>query len=669
MKAIYSKQVLSAIAILMLLSIMFPVDNETLILENDNRPMNQLGGGGTLEEQCSSITFEDLFEYTHAHFDIVINEDWDSAEVEARAWVNGSIVDTLRESLDSFLDELYPSGGDGWISTDERSAVEAVASECIEYALTRIGIRESSPHRGGVGLDWKNATWEDNGVLIQEWNLVPPNHAEIRDCTTIGSSSDCVEVPVYPNSERDCDILIENSEGVDECRLELWMNATMVIPSVNQGDEFTLAFNASNMTNAVLEFTFPNNPDLRLDMWEECEGRDVEFEPTTHADAPFRGTCIGDSSSTYIFENIENERAKYILTPHRSRDIWPSGEDIFADFTTSAVPIDEPPTWTENAPNDGFWFPSFESGERVWADWESVSSWFTDEKPISQLQINCEADDTMNIYQAADKSFWGIIQEEETKDVTCEAIDSLGQSSGNRTWHLGIPISVSTSSNSLSNPHPIIINLNEGWPELTVEYGFTQTQNVHSENIGTTSIISETTLMVESTGIVPGLVHLWIRTYGENVYSIDKIFTLGITKESAPPLISISEYGWEADTWKAQGQFSDPDGEEVVFSLSIDSLSTGSISVSGNSWSTPIINFGLWDEGEHEVKIVGCDISMKCNEVIVIVNNTHLFENEVLPSCHPCPSPDEETGILPGPSIVLTILSLTIGLIYSTRRD
>ena len=57
---------------------------------------------------------------------------------------------------------------------------------------------------------------------------------------------------------------------------------------------------------------------------------------------------------------------------------------------------------------------------------------------------------------------------------------------------------------------------------------------------------------------------------------------------------------------------------------------------------------------------------MKCNEVVLMVNNTHLFESEdiSLP-----PENKEDTGFLPGPSLVLTILSLTIGLIYSTRRE
>ena len=259
-------------------SSLYAFENSEQALDEQVSPRDQIGGGGgTLEQRCNSLTFEDIIEYTHAYFEIVVNEDWNTANVEARAWVNGTIVDQLRESLDLYLEELYPSGGDGWISTDEKSAVEAIASECIEHALTRIGIRESAPHRGGVGLDWKNASWEE--PIVEEWNLVPSNHAEMRDCTAIGSSSDCVEIPVYPNSERNCDTLISDSEGIDECRLEIWLNATMTIPSVDLGNEFTLAFNGSNMTNAVLEFVFPENPNLRLDMWEECEGRDVEFEP------------------------------------------------------------------------------------------------------------------------------------------------------------------------------------------------------------------------------------------------------------------------------------------------------------------------------------------------------------------------------------------------------
>ena len=41
----------------------------------------------------------------------------------------------MRESLDEYIAQIYPSGGDGWISTDEREGVRAIASECVQYTL------------------------------------------------------------------------------------------------------------------------------------------------------------------------------------------------------------------------------------------------------------------------------------------------------------------------------------------------------------------------------------------------------------------------------------------------------------------------------------------------------------------------------------------------------
>ena len=96
------------ITALMVLTVTIPGEKSYLSLEDEEVVFNQLGGGGSLEERCSSITFEDILPYTHAHFDIVVDDDWDSAEVKARAWINGTSVDLLREKLDSYLEELYP---------------------------------------------------------------------------------------------------------------------------------------------------------------------------------------------------------------------------------------------------------------------------------------------------------------------------------------------------------------------------------------------------------------------------------------------------------------------------------------------------------------------------------------------------------------------------------
>ena len=73
---------------------------------------------------------------------------------------------------------------------------------------------------------------------------------------------------------------------------------------VSDPNDFTVAFNSSNMSNARLDFTFPVMPELRMDMWEECEGRFVgpdEGNPQTDA-APIRGSCIGDGQQVTLLE-------------------------------------------------------------------------------------------------------------------------------------------------------------------------------------------------------------------------------------------------------------------------------------------------------------------------------------------------------------------------------
>jgi len=194
-------------------------------LEEGAIRLEQFGGGGSLEEQCGSITFENMFEYSAATFDIIFNEDWEYADVRAVAWVNETLADDLRESMDEFMELIDPQkGGDGWFSTDEREFFRALASECIEHTLTRIGLRDGPAHRGGVGIDWKNTSWEDDGVMIEEFNIVPPRHSQIRGCSS-SIGADCEEVPVIPDSNRNCDTSIPQSDGSDECRVKLWLNA------------------------------------------------------------------------------------------------------------------------------------------------------------------------------------------------------------------------------------------------------------------------------------------------------------------------------------------------------------------------------------------------------------------------------------------------------------
>ena len=132
-------------------------------------------------------------------------------------------------------------------------------------------------------------------------------------------------------------------------------------------------------------------------------------------------------------------------------------------------------------------------------------------------------------------------------------------------------------------------------------------------------------------------------------------------------MLTIMNTEWDGSQWSMQGQYSDPDGESVVFSMSIDGSQTGSVSSTGNTWSTPNINFELWSEGEHGITIEGCDTSGKCSEVFQIVNNSHLFDE---PEPEPLtPSEEEdEGGLLPAVGLPIVTMAAVAALMYGRRR-
>ncbi len=635
-------------------------DNQEVMIGADDR-MEQFGGGGSLEEQCSSITFEDIFLYNQAIFEVRVNDDWNSAQVDAKAWINWSLADDIREDLDSFLEGIVPSGGDGWLSSDEIDAMVSIAADCLEYSITRIGIRDGSPHRGGTGVSWMNTTWEDDQTNIGHFNGVPPRHSQARDCQ--GFSQDgCSEVPVVPTSERDCDTEINESMGVDECRIELWLNATMIIDGVSDPNDFTIAFNSSNMSNARLDFTFPVMPDLRMDMWEECEGRFVGAEgdnPLTDS-APIRGSCLGDGSANYELRTNDDGSLTYSLNSNFSREEWPLGEDVFADFTTSPIPTDEAPTWTQQAPSDGIWIPVLEEGATKLSTWEDIASWFDDESGVSNLDVVCNSGGS-EISQSIDGSLW--INVDGVSEVSCEAIDATGKSSGNRTWHVGVPVTISTTALILQEQHPLRIFHSEAWTEdVTVRLTLTQNgqhsgiQEFHKGNSSYQDVV------IQSQGVVPGPVNIWIEVVvGE--FSSQQTLDLGIVKESAPPSLTIGSGIFDGKMWRVGGQFSDPDGEIVTFTIATSGKDLGQIMVSGNTWESEWIDLSMFTSEFVEVKVTGCDQSGKCTTTSITVDISLIAEE--IPDL-----PDESedsVGSIPASGIPSLAIAISVAVLFRRR--
>ena len=165
--------------------------------------------------------------------------------------------------------------------------------------------------------------------------------------------------------------------------------------------------------------------------------------------------------------------------------------------------------------------------------------------------------------------------------------------------------------------------------------------------------------------MLPGLVDVRIIVTGDEVFTMDYTYILGIVKESTPPLISISDSEWEGCCWSMRGQYRDPDGESVSFTMKLNGAMAGSVSVSGNSWSTPNIDFTLWESGEHRVIVEGCDESGKCSEVEMIVNNSRLFEQVVIGPQEPA---DESPGMLPASGLMSLFIAFSLGVILPKRR-
>ena len=635
-------------------------------LHHDQTKMEQFGGGGSLEEQCGSITFEDIFIYNQAIFEVRVNDDWRSAEVDAKAWINWSLSDDIRDDLDAFLEDIVPSGGDGWLSTDEIDVMVSIAADCLEYSITRIGIRDGSPHRGGEGVSWMNTTWEEDQTNIGHFNGVPTRHAQLRDCQGL-SQDGCVEVPVIPASERDCDIEINESLGADECRIELWLNATMVIEGISDPNDFTIAFNSSNMSNARLDFTFPGMPDLRMDMWEECEGRFVgvdEDNPGTDS-APIRGSCIGDGTASYELLTNDDGSLTYSLESNFSREEWPLGEDVFADFTTSPVPTDEAPTWTQQAPANGTWIPVVGEGANKLSSWEEIASWFDDESGVSNLDVVCNSGGN-EISQSIDGSLW--INVDGVTEVTCEAKDASGKSSGNRSWHVGVPVSISTPEVILQDQHPLIISHSDSWDEgVIVRLALTQggqpseIQESHKGNS------SQQVVNLIPEGIVPGPVNVWVEVL-VGQFSFQHIVDLGIVKESTAPSMTIGLGEFDGRMWRVGGQYSDPDGEPVTFTIEVDDQEIGQIMVSGNTWESEWIDLSVFSLGIIEVDVTGCDHSGKCTTSSTTVDISLVMEELLEPET---PDENDETSdsILPFSGIPSLAIAISVAILFRRRRE
>ena len=543
--------------------------------------------GLAIEEECEGLKFEDLFNYDFANFVIDVGDDWAMAEMDASAFVNGSKSAIVRANLDGLFDGIS-GGNNSWLSTDEREAVRAIGPKCIGVMDTRLGIREGIPHRGSP--DWNNMSFVEDGIELDEVDLVPANHPEERSCQNFGSTNGCKEVPVSVTD--DLQILMFLAAGES--------NNIRFDQLPNSGDSnFTLALNITNMSYAHLEFNFPLKQGLRMVNYSIKDTSTATDGTVTVSE----NTDLSGPESIYLPDG--RLRINQVVT-YAASD-YPIVRELFIDFTTMAPDTNEAPEWSANAPEDGTVIPMLEQlnlgNEMVTVAGEQTEMWATDESGWGLECTFVESGWSASLDSEGDM----IVSKQNTQaassDAECYVVDPFGAASiDSRNWTFG---QVFTSSAILSETGD------------SIEFTMTPTGLVNELSISahahqmnaigqmrTVTLASDTsTISLPLDGLLPGAVMVMGQAQSSTMLDLDIMLDFGLEKASQPPFISASKNldgenaTWDASglTFTLEGEVLDPDGEEVTLSLRICGSETNDFLRVGSSW-------------EIDVNIVSCSL-------------------------------------------------------------
>ena len=622
----------------------------TLIFDPDVRltekKIQQADGRQLGDVDCSNYTFEDMFAYNNAFFEMVVHDDWSTTSTSATAWVNQSLAADVREAMDGLF-EGFPGGDNDWLSTDEREGVRSVGPKCVSDMTTRIGIREGQPHRGGV--DWNELTWEEEGIALDEENLVPDDHPETRDCQNVFASTGCKEVPVHVTDN--LEIYLLQAEEDDDPEHNMVFNQ---LP--NQGAQpFTFAMNVTNMTNAVLTMTLPPVENLRIADYEIQEDG-----VTVPADEPT--TRILDNNQLEVTFDIDYDLAD-----------WPMGKNLFIDFTTVEPPPDYPPTWSDSSPAEGASMPILiDSGRTLLAGSETMQSWIVESPPVD---YECEISNQWTLESEID-GVYITPGNGNSAELSCtpEWREKIGDNhtGETRTWTLEQPIAFSAIAGEYMDAVNITVAaLNGDRSDLTVFIKPTQ-DGAAGDLVSTDGPATEDTISVDISTMSPGPVHFNVRVTGDDmadwVFDVD----LGIVKESRAPQISISKTRdgdngtWDSDGYQytMSGTVFDADGDEVDITIEVCGYDTG-VTPEGSIWSA-------------DVSVVGCSSSAD-SYVITLIASDDWGKSTTLSIDVPAPTEDGLPSIpapkktsegdsgLPAPGILATIMILAIAGLWTSR--
>lgn len=554
---------------LMISSVLGPAMSTSLSDNSD--PMNTEGRQDTLDVDCSGYTFEDLFEYDFALFELEIFDDWSTGDMFANAWVNGSNSPIVRDNLDGLFDGL-PGGGNDWISTDERDAVRSIGPKCIADMETRLGMREGTPHSGGV--DWNDFEFVEDGIGLNEVNLVPEEHQEARTCTNFGAAQDCKEVPVSVTD--DMEISLDLADG--QSNNVRWDQLN------NQGvSNFTIGLNITNMSNAALVVTFPVLSGLRM----------YDFRTTDNA--PDSGdTCdnIGTPSSTYLPDG--SLQLTQLVTFDRTQ--WDLICNVFMDFTTEVPEVNDFPVWADSVPENGTRIGT-NGGTTMFASADTGNQWASDDDGWS-LDCTFDADGWSMSTNVLGDFFVTQPMDSTSSTATCNPVDPLGATDENntRTWTFGTLFTSTAVVNEDGKTAVMTVTPTDFIDQFIVYPYAMQGSFEVSDDASATVAGAPADITLSLEGIRPGSFSIAGEVQATNMLPYSFIVDLGVFKPNSPPEISVAvNFDGNNATWDANGiEFeliglaSDPDLEAVTLTLTICGAETSGFIQDNINWRVDV---------------------------------------------------------------------------------
>lgn len=589
---------------------------------------------------CSGMTFEDLISYDRADFNVHIDGAWSGAAITATAYAVDARASAVRTDLDGLFDGI-PGGNDSWISTDEREAVRSVGPACISDMDTRMAFHDGNGVRDRS--DAPNVVkFIEDGLALDERNLVPEDHPQYRQCATFGTTTNCREVPVSATQATEIDLLVEDgqSKNVGFDAIE------------NPADEaFSLSIVTTNMTRAGMVLTFPPVPGLTLGAWAVLD----DGVANTEVPAP-------------VMNRTENGNLMVELELDYPESAYPMNRELFLDFTTEDLTINNPPEWMEAAPTNGTRIAMPPNAETVEISASEVALWATDQHG---WHLECIGTNGWNITHEIGTAPILHRGPDREGEVLCGAVDGYGKASeDNRTWYGAVPFEWNASLND--DQHVLV----EITPEASTGYSLSANLVQGERTTGNIAMtVTGPTIFDHSTqGLRPGgLVWEYRLTGGGWLASVARI-NLGLELPNTPPTLTLTR-GLDGSNGTMNalgtsiivaGEVYDPEGETLTLSWRLCGASSYDVRVQGMTWEADVRTIACEQQGveEYDITVIAEDAS---GGTTTLTFNVDIETEEVPESSTPTTSEEGGRGV-PGPGAGMGLLCL-LGAALSRRSD